>query len=357
MNQAIQVNHFQEMIDHYGHTKTGQIEQYNIQRRIPETTVNGELEYLELAPKRIRIDEADLPRQILKVECQRYQNMLSWWSLDQKSAFIRDQVTQNILSSFSFSRLGINFSEGVFYDLENQNYGLFERLSGLWIDDLSYYDWQKVIYSAGEVLGKLHSQSWSNIEDNIPLTYFNSLGHLNNLELDSVFDLYAKALRDINYQGEVFAGMDNLRYQFQLLYEELGFLPRENTKGYYNDPQVFVHGDFNLSNLLVDSRTKKVHAVIGWKESGYGSPVADWVNIYLNLIDYGLGDPMIMKWFMKGYRKYCHPDIYILVDNHMKFLRLWARLMAYGMETINQWVNSSPTRKERYSRWIPLVKN
>jgi len=347
MDQVTKVQKFQEMIDNYTEKETGESDPYRIRKRVREESLLGDLDYLELQPKRIKVDEADLPRKTLKVYCQKYQDTLSWWSLDQKSIFGRNQVVEKILSLPHFQHLGIKYNHGKFYNVgEGQEYGLFKHLSGKYIDDFKPQDWQNILYSAGELLGKVHSQLWEETQDNIPLVFYDNLKELNNLELDSIFNLYAGVLRDMKYTGYIFAGMDNLRYQFNVLFDELRFGPM---------PRVFLHGNFNLSNLLIDPQTKKVKGIVNWEEAGYGSPFADWVNIHLNLLDYGVNDPVVMKWFLKGYQKHCHPSLVEIAENSERLIALWARLMAYGMQTINLWINHNSERQEKYKKWMELV--
>lgn len=347
MSQVIKVDGFLEMIDNYTKKNTTEKGKYSIKKRVREESLYGDLDYLELHPKRIKVDEMDNPRNILKIYCQKYHNTLSWWSLDQKSIFIRRQVVDQVISLPHFQKLGITYNQGHFYNVAtNQEYCLFKHLDGFNINDFNFEDWQSIIFSAGENLGKIHSQSWLEVLEDLPLSSYSKLKELNDLELDSVFNLYAKTLRDMKYTGYLFPGMDNLRYQFNVLFDEFKF---------GTIPNVFVHGNFDLSNLLIDPNTKKVKAIINWDEAGYGSPFADWVNIYLSLSDYGLKDPLIMKWFFKGYLKYCHPSLKNIAENSEKLIALWARLRAYGMETINIWINNDSERKKKYDKWLILV--
>jgi hypothetical protein len=351
MSHIIKVKNHQDMINHYGQSKGSKFDEYHPRKRVKEESLQGDLEYLELAPKRLKVNEHNSHREILKVESLKYQNMLSWWSLDQKNYFIREHLIRIILNNFfnNFQNLQLKFNDGIFYDLDQpeSQYALYEKLSEIYIDDINKQDWVKVIYSAGEVLGKLHSKLWDEIDDILPVVYCPQLKELNSFVLDDIFSFYAKTLRNMGYSGYIFAGLDNLRYQFRILYNELGLA---------DDPKVLVHGNFTTSNILIDNKKKVVNALIGWGESGIGSPLADWVNIYLSLVDYGLSDPIIMEWFLKGYQKHCHPSIIPLIPNYKKILQLWSRLMAYGMETINLWISDNPQRKITYANWLDIVK-
>jgi hypothetical protein len=345
MDAIVKVKNYQEMINHYGKSRGSKSDTYQSRKRTRTESLHGEVEHLEIVPKRIRVDEYDSPRKILKVESVKYHNMLSWWSLDTKDYFIREYLAKIILQQQNFE---LNLNNGMFYDIGSSQYVLHQRISKIYINDIDINDWSMVIYSAGETLGKLHSKLWKDIENDIPIANKVQLKELNSFELDDVFSFYAKTLRDMGYSGYIFPGLDNLRYQFKMLYEELGI---------ESDPQVFVHGNFTTSNILIDKKEKKVKGFIDWGEVGIGSPLADWVNIHLSLVDYGLRDPIIMDWFLQGYQKHCHSSIIPLVQNYKKILKLWGRLMAYAMETISLWINDDnhPERKIKYANWNETV--
>uniref|UniRef100_A0A6C0E7A0 Aminoglycoside phosphotransferase domain-containing protein n=1 Tax=viral metagenome TaxID=1070528 RepID=A0A6C0E7A0_9ZZZZ len=351
MTHIIKVKNYQDMINHYGQTNGSKSDTYQSRKRVREESLSGEIENFELAPKRLKVDEYDSPRTILKVESIKYQNMLSWWSLDTKNYFIREHLVREALKTFENNKF-TEFNDGIFYrfneDKDRSEYMLYQKISKIYIHDINCEDWSKIIYSSGEVLGKLHSKLWNDIEDNLPLNNTPHIKELNSFELDDVFNFYAKTLRDMNYTGYIFPGLDNLRYQFRLLYDELKLS---------DDPKVLVHGNFTTSNILIDNKRKTVKSIIGWGEAGIGSPLADWVNIHLSFIDYGLNDPIIMDWFLKGYQKNCHPSIIPLIQNYKKILGLWSRLMAYAMETINLWIydNNYPERQIKYSKWLEII--
>lgn len=346
MDGIIKVKNYELMIDHYGQTKGIQRDTYYSRKRTRIDSLQGEVETFEIIPKRIRVDEHDLPRKIFYVESYKYHNMLSWWSLDTKNYFIREYLAKNILQQ-NF-QLNININNAIFYDVKKTQYMLCEQMSKIYIDDIDINHWSEIIYSAGETLGKLHSKLWSDIEKTISDVDKSRLKELNSCNLDDVFSFYAKTLRDMGYSGYIFPGLDNLRYQFKILYEELGL---------ENDPQVFVHGNYTTYNILINKKDKVIESLIGWGEAGIGSPFADWVNIHLSLVDYGLRDPIIMDWFLQGYQKHCHRDIIPLVQNYKKILKLWSRLMAYSMETISLWINDDnyPDRKIKYAKWNEIV--